>query len=1057
MIFEYYAKSKRETLDAVRYVASIVGFFPKVLRSDQGTEIDNSEIREFCLNNDWPIRQEHSVAFNQSQNALVEASVHRIFSKVRVLMFQSGLGIDFWPFAFSYAVVLLNHLPHSSLGGKIPIIEHGGKPYPHLLYPFGCSAVRHLGKERAADAHFAARGQSAIFVGVGINSGTKAPLLYVFDTQTVEPDCNAVFDTTFYPARKYDQRLTMHSSEQFYDAVPTTDPNGLVIDHDLPDPLLSSQLLEYDVLTDASSTGAVCGSTTTGASSTGALSELSSSTGAGSSSSSALPCRRSARVVPNSTVSQHQTGDGDAQNGDAQTVKSVRSVRRNPRSVHFGPDIQANSDTAVDVSDSRNSTTMRELDPNHNVLYKWQLVGRKSIQDVSDKELSEFCIGENVVFAFEPYTWHGDPNVYLGAVVDTRNDARGLKVKLVIWKDEQGSKNEQFWYFVTQPETGTKQQIVLRDVLIKSNPTMTCLWDMTKRVPKKKQIPIKMHKIKGKFSKAFVAASASVSPFFAFTVMHILNAVSSSDSVELNMLPPEPRNYRDKLKRPDRELWDASEKVEFDTLVNHDTWEVVDVPTDVPLLPTQWVYKLKLSHNGPPRYKSRVVCRGDLQLPEEYDSLFSPTARIATCRTLLSIANQNDYDLFGFDIQAAFVSAPIDRTIYIQLPPGYELPKGKAARLKKSLYGLRQAPALFAYTLRDWMLQYGFVPVGDDDTLYRYEKDGEVLIVSMYVDDGLACSNSSARYEHFLNALQQRFTISNAGPLTEYLGMRIQRDRANGWIMLDQQKYCEELLQRFGMSECSPDVLPFRSHTYLSGDDCRDPVTADDRKVVKQYQQMVGALLWLSNSTRPDISFAVNQCARFLANPGDTHLAAAKQILRYLKGTSNLGIRYQKQSDRSSNYLWGYVDSDHGGNPDDRRSVTGFVLYFNGGPITWSSKRQPVVAVSSSEAEFYAASLAGLEVQYFRRLLEELGFPQLSPTPLLEDNQACIYMSQSAGQMKRAKHIDTRVHRLREQVRDGDLQLLKVKTDNQVADFFTKGLSKEAFRRHRSYLVHSRV
>jgi hypothetical protein len=190
-----------------------------------------------------------------------------------------------------------------------------------------------------------------------------------------------------------------------------------------------------------------------------------------------------------------------------------------------------------------------------------------------------------------------------------------------------------------------------------------------------------------------------------------------------------------------------------------------------------------------------------------------------------------------------------------------------------------------------------------------------------------------------------------------------------------------------------------------------------------------------------------------LTCPGESHVAAAKQIFRYLNGTRNLGLCFRKQPADSENYLWGYVDSDHAGNPDDRRSVTGYALLLNGGPISWSSKRQPVVAVSSSEAEFYAASLAGLEVQYVRRMLDELGFTQSGPTPLLEDNQATIYMSKSEGQMKRAKHIDTRVHRLREQVRAGDVQLLKVHTDAQVADFFTKGLARELFEKHRSRLV----
>ena len=154
------------------------------------------------------------------------------------------------------------------------------------------------------------------------------------------------------------------------------------------------------------------------------------------------------------------------------------------------------------------------------------------------------------------------------------------------------------------------------------------------------------------------------------------------------------------------------------------------------------------------------------------------------------------------------------------------------------------------------------------------------------------------------------------------------------------------------MQNCKPASTPFAPDTHLTGDDCCNRADPKNKSQIKHYQQLVGALLYLSGGTRPDIAYAVNQLAKFMSNPGPSHVVAAKRVLRYLAGITRWGVRYQRQPAESANLLWGYVDSDHAGNPEDRRSVTGFLLYLNGGPIAWVSKRQPCVSLSSSEAEY---------------------------------------------------------------------------------------------------------
>jgi hypothetical protein len=309
-------------------------------------------------------------------------------------------------------------------------------------------------------------------------------------------------------------------------------------------------------------------------------------------------------------------------------------------------------------------------------------------------------------------------------------------------------------------------------------------------------------------------------------------------------------------------------------------------------------------------------------------------------------------------------------------------------------------------------------------------------------------------FQDYVTDLSSEFTLSSSGELRYYLGIEIDYDRRRGTLRLSQSKYVRDLLTRFDMQDCSPAPTPAVANAYLTGDDCIDRLCRENLPQIRHYQALVGALLYLSNWTRPDISKAVSSCSRFLAAPGPSHVVAAKRILRYLRGTSDLSICYTRSSGSTIPHLLsGYVDADHAGDPNDRLSVTGYMFFLNGGPISWCSKRQPIVAVSSTEAEYYAASQAGLMTVVLRRLLSTLGVSLPHPTSLLEDNAACIFMAHGVGALKRAKHIDVRVFKLRELVRDGVLVLTKVMTDYQVADILTKALPALLFERHRSVFL----
>jgi hypothetical protein len=316
---------------------------------------------------------------------------------------------------------------------------------------------------------------------------------------------------------------------------------------------------------------------------------------------------------------------------------------------------------------------------------------------------------------------------------------------------------------------------------------------------------------------------------------------------------------------------------------------------------------------------------------------------------------------------------------------------------------------------------------------------------------------------------------------------------AEGGLFLSQHRYVEDVLQRFRINTGESGEIrvngantPMDHHTRLvkegvvtneKGPDGH-PVVADSTKVTPDtpYRGVVGALLWLAMGTRPDIAYAVTQVAKYGTDPRVAHWNACKRILRYLSVTRDYGIHYHKPNtlgpkpcvndvNMPSGYFRGYqpeklvaqlslyVDADFANNLDTRHSVSGFAFFLCDGPVTWQSRTQPTVALSSMESEYMAASAATQEALWLRMILEELGVSLDRPLVLHEDNKACIAFSKNPGDFKRTKHIDYRHHFVRERVASGDIALEYIQTDDQIADIFTKALDPVKFCYFRDRLV----
>ena len=511
-----------------------------------------------------------------------------------------------------------------------------------------------------------------------------------------------------------------------------------------------------------------------------------------------------------------------------------------------------------------------------------------------------------------------------------------------------------------------------------------------------------------------------------------------------------PKSYRQAMASDQAAEWKAAMDKEINSLMKNETWVLTPLPEGESVIGSRWVYTMKRDEAGNLTiHKARFVAQGFTQrFGENVFDTYSPVMRMSSFRLVMAIVAVLDLMCIAMDVNTAFLYAPLDEVIYVEQPEGFRKagPKGEklVCQMKRSLYGLKQSPRNWNQVIDAWLTDYGLTASSADPCVYVKRSDGKsgsLMIVMLWVDDLTICGNNAAEIDHFKEAISKRFDMKDLGNLTNLLGLKVIRDRPARILEINQEEYIKEVLQRFGMSDCKPVGTP--AEGYLE----RCP----NGEASRDYMSLVGSLLYAAMVTRPDIAFAVQALGRHLQSSTDAHWTAGKRILRYLKGTKDLGLVYGDPS--SGTTLKGFADADWATDKDTRRSVTGYVFELGGAAITWNSKLQPTVALSTSEAEYMAACAATQEAIHLRRLLGDLGFPQEGPTVILEDNMGCICMSENPVMHRRTKHIDIKFHFIREAVERGDVVLTFTSTSTQVADLLTKPLPKTRTQKLRDYIM----
>ena len=519
-------------------------------------------------------------------------------------------------------------------------------------------------------------------------------------------------------------------------------------------------------------------------------------------------------------------------------------------------------------------------------------------------------------------------------------------------------------------------------------------------------------------------------------------------SAAVTTLPPaggvhEPQSVKEALSSTDADLWQQAMDDEIRSLLENQTWIWEPIPPGVRPVPVKWVFKIKRDASGNiERYKARLVAKGFLQREGiDYTEVFAPVSKHTSLRTLLAIVAANDLELQHLDVTTAFLNGDLDETLYMQPPPGYEKGLGIGCRLQRSIYGLKQAPRQWYAKLKSELQLIGFTVSETDASLFIHQgKDGPTYVL-VYVDD-LLIAGSPSGTASVVRMLQETFKVRNLGSASFFLGMDIVRDRETRTIHLGQHRYSSDLVKKFGLEDGKTKSVPMSATSKL----CKEAGTP--LSPVNQFSELVGGLLYLSVCTRPDIAQSVGALARYMSCPTTVHWEAAKHVLRYVAGTLDFGIRF---GGGSADDLLGYCDSDYAGEVDSRRSTTGYVFILNGGVISWSSRLQPTVAASTTEAEYMAAAAAVKEALWIRKLLPDLGI-KINVVCIMCDNQGTIKLLKNPVASNRSKHIDVIHHFARDRVARGEVHFEYIATDEMLADCMTKPLPTLKFEMCRNGL-----
>jgi len=501
----------------------------------------------------------------------------------------------------------------------------------------------------------------------------------------------------------------------------------------------------------------------------------------------------------------------------------------------------------------------------------------------------------------------------------------------------------------------------------------------------------------------------------------------------------EPATFEEALQH---ENWRHAMLDEFTSIEVNDTWELVDPPPGVRPIGLKWVFKTKRDEAGlVTKFKARLVAKGYVQRQGiDFDEVFAPVARLESVRLLLALAASEGWAVHHMDVKSAFLNGELLEDVYVEQPPGFVVKnqEKKVLHLIKALYGLRQAPRAWYSKLDESLIKLGFTRSTSEHAVYLRGAGARRLIVGVYVDDLVITGGNPGDISIFKEEMKATFRMSDLGLLRYYLGLEVIQSEEG--ISVCQSAYAAKILQTAGLEGCNPSHTPMEPRLKLSKSSSAPSIDAT------KYRSIVGSLRYLVNS-RPDLAYSVGYISRFMENPTTEHMVAVKRVLRYVAGTLHFGCHYQR---KKGAHLIGYSDSDLAGDIDTRKSTTGVIFFLGSSIITWQSQKQKVVALSSCEAEYIAATAAACQGVWLACLLAEFRGEKSRAFSLKIDSESALQLSRNPVFHDRSKHIDVRYHYIRECIEENRVMLESIGTVEELADILMKALGRVRFCELRS-------
>lgn len=524
------------------------------------------------------------------------------------------------------------------------------------------------------------------------------------------------------------------------------------------------------------------------------------------------------------------------------------------------------------------------------------------------------------------------------------------------------------------------------------------------------------------------------------------------DSIAIASAQGDPVNYKQAMADKDKEKWLDAMQEEIGKLEGRNSWSYAKLPPGANTVGSRFVYARKRDPQGNvTKFRARLVAQGFSQkegIDYYWDDTFSPVARMESARLLCALAAKYDWELHQMDVKSAFLYGKLDpgEEIYLRPPQGVELKgikPGEVLKLNVCLYGLKQAARRWYKTYMTILYRLGFQRSLVDEGVFYRNRKSDLSVIFIHIDDSGIITQSTALMTELKNQIKSHLDCDDMGEMSWMLGIEIKRDRPKRLIRMSQETYIKNILERHDYKDIKPVVTPVDPSVQLT---LTDPATEEDKRFMKDklYRAAIGALMYLVVRTRPDVAFATITLARYSTDPRPVHWRAIRRIFAYLQGTKSYWLTLGGNNER----IQGYCDAD-GMSDLSRRPISGYVFTL-GGAVSWSTKKQDLVTLSTTEAEFISLCHAGKEALWLRSFLSEFlpkELPTTEPMELHCDNQGAIALTKDNRFHQRTKHMDIKYKWIAQQVELGKLDVIYCPTEAMRADIFTKGLKSEIHKR----------